>query len=287
MIGQIALNGVSYGATLAVIGLAFSITYMGCRFFAFTFGASYVSAAYVVLALHRVLPLWFCFVIAVLAAGLLAVVLEEICFSPMRARNDNPMVLMLASIGIYTIVENLISLRFGDDTRSFRGGLSPVLLVGQLRFTETQLLIVGASVVLVGAAYAFLRWHTYGASLRALSSNPTLAQIAGLDVKRTTLVAVMLGGTLAGLASCLQALDTDMVPTMGFWGLTYGIIASVVAGPRNPMLAALSGLGIGLVSNLAVAWIPGQWQDAIAFVILAGVLYFRAQARRDILSSVA
>src|SRR4051794_21744601 len=127
MWGQIAVNGLSYGSTLALLGLAFSITYMGCRFFTFTFGASYVAASYVVLALHQSYSLLVCMITGVLVAAALAAALEVLCFGPLRARNDNPMILMIASIGIYTVAENLISLQFGDDTRSFRTGLSLML----------------------------------------------------------------------------------------------------------------------------------------------------------------
>ena len=284
---QITLNGISYGATLALIGLAYSITFMGSRFFTFTFGTSYVTAAYVVLALRTVFPLWLCFFVGVLVAAAIAAALEEVCYGPLRKRNDNSMVLMLASIGIFTVAENLISLHFGDDTKSFRDGLSPTLSLGAVRLTLTQAIIIASSAALICATYVFLRWNSYGTALRALSSNPQLAQIAGLDIRRITFVAVALGGALAGLTSCLQALDTDMVPTMGFWALTYGIIASVVAGPRRPALAAISGFAIGLVSNLAIAWIPGQWQDTVAFAILAVVLFVRARPGQDILANVA
>jgi branched-chain amino acid transport system permease protein len=287
MWGQIAVNGLSYGSTLALLGLAFSITYMGCRFFTFAFGASYVAAAYVVLALHQSYSLLVCMIVGVLVAAALAAALETLCFGPLRARNDNPMILMIASIGIYTVVENLISLQFGDDTRSFRTGLSSMLSFGAISLSLTQLYIVVVSAILVAAVHVFLRYNVYGTALRALSSNAALAMIAGLELKRITIVAVTLGGALAGVASCLQALDTDIVPTMGFWALTYGIIASVVAGPRRPTLAALSGLGIGLVSNLAVAWIPSKWQDAIAFMILAVVLYVRTRPGQDAISKLA
>jgi branched-chain amino acid transport system permease protein len=124
-------------------------------------------------------------------------------------------------------------------------------------------------------AWAFIRTTRYGRYLRAVANNAELAEMAGLNVELTTLLAVGLGSGLAGLVAILNALDTGLVPTMGFQALVSGMVACIIGGIRSIVEVATGGLILGLTMYFGVWKIPTQWQDGIVFVVLILFLLFR------------
>jgi len=57
---------------------------------------------------------------AIIAACLIGCLIEWFIYNPLRKKKSSAIVLLLASLGIYIVLQNLISLFFGDDTKSIR-----------------------------------------------------------------------------------------------------------------------------------------------------------------------
>src|SRR6266446_1797763 len=146
MLSQLAVNGLIAGAMIALLAVGFTIIYLGCRFFIFTYAASYTWAAYTPLLLLHRLPHLLSALLGIAVAVSIGVLLEVFIFGPTRKRVRRGLVLMLASIGAYIILQNIISLTFGDTTRSIRDWTvkeGHTFLTA--RVTDTQLFIVGVS----------------------------------------------------------------------------------------------------------------------------------------------
>jgi len=276
MLFQLAVNGVVAGCLAALLAGAFSILYSASRFFVFTFGASYTVAAYSLLAGKGVAPMWALCAIGVLLATALGAGLELGIYRPVRRRGKQPLMLMLASIGLYTILQNTVSLAFGDATRTVRPTSPPTSLsfLGA-RLTTVQLAIALTAVALMAAVWLSLRKASYGLQLRAVLNDGELARAVGLDVDRVVLLGAALGSALAGAAAVLSSQDFDLVPTMGFEALLIGVVGAVVGGITTTRGAALGGFLVGLLRHVAVWQVPTQWQDGILFLLLLCVLLFR------------
>lgn len=123
MLIQLILNGLAAGAAAALLAGGFSLLYSASRFFIFTYGTSYTVAAYTILSLIPGIGFRPAAAAGVATATGLAVALEKGIYAPIRDAGDRPLVLMLASIGLYTIIQNVVSLAFGDATRSATGRL--------------------------------------------------------------------------------------------------------------------------------------------------------------------
>lgn len=278
MLTQITINGLAVGCLIGILGLAFSITYIGCRFFAFTFGASYSLAVYAVVALQSALPMPAAVFLGILVAAAIAMGLEAVVFGPLRDRRADSLTLMLASMGLYLAIENTISLVFGDQTRSLWQGDTPAIAVGAAHVSITQLAIIASAFLVTMTTAVLFSTSLTARVMRALSSNLELATAIGLPARRMTLIAVGIGGGLAGIAACLQGFDTGIVPSIGFSAMLNGIVASVVAGPRRPLWAAASGVAVGLLSNYVIVWIGSEWQNGLLFLILGASLLARRTA---------
>ena len=186
--------------------------------------------------------------------------------------------LLLASLGIFTVIQNIISLIFGDDTKTLRSGvIQEGINVFEARITPIQILIILVSLVLFIITALILTKTRMGKAVRAVANDPELAQIAGIDTDRVILYTFAIGSGLAAVAAILISFDIDMVPTMGFNALMMGVVAVIIGGMGSIPGAALGGLLLGLAQHLGVWQISSKWQDAIAFVILLFFLAFRPQ----------
>jgi branched-subunit amino acid ABC-type transport system permease component len=176
------------------------------------------------------------------------------------------MVLLLASLGLYFLLQNTISMLFGEDTKSIRSGVvREGLPVFGARITPIQIVIIAVSILLVVLTAVWLKTTKIGKAMRAVANDSELAQVSGIDSDRVILWVFAVGSALAGVAGILVALDVDMTPTMGMNALMMGVVAMIVGGVGSiPGVALL----LGFAQNFGVWKISSQWQDAIAFVIL-------------------
>jgi branched-chain amino acid transport system permease protein len=263
-----------------MVALSFVLIYLPARFFHFAHGAVFAWAAYFAYLCHTWLgqPLWLAVPLGVLACGGLGAGLERAVYFPLRRRGAGNVELLVASLGLYALLQNTISMVFGDETKRL-GGTSVMEGVNVFggRVTPTQLCIVFTCIASFLVVWAVLRFTRLGRALRAVASDPELAMAQGVRPNRVILVAFASGSVLAGLASVLVALDVGMNPTMGLNALMMGVVAAVVGGIGSVPGVFLGGLFLGLSQHLGVWRIGTEWQDSIVFLILILFLVFRPQ----------
>lgn len=278
MIGQFVLNGIYAGAFYALVAFSFVIIYLPARFFHFAHGAVLAWGAYFCFwaNVQLSLPLWLAALIGIVLAAGLGVMLEIAIYRPLRQRGATSLVFMLASLGLYVILQNAISLLFGDDIKSLKGGmrLDSMSALGA-RITPVQAWTIVTALLCCFLLTAFLRLTTFGKALRAVSSDPELALVRGIQTDRVIAWSFAIGSALAALAAILLALDANLVPTMGLNALMMGVVAMIVGGLRSLWGILIGALLLGLAQNLGVRDIGSQWQDAIAFLVLLVVLLVR------------
>jgi len=278
MLQQLLLNGIIAGSIYSLVAVGFALIYQTTRFFHFahgavyTFGAYFAYLFYIQLGLDRIIA----FPLACISTMLLGVMLEICIYKPMRNRKATDLTLLIASLGLYIVMQNIISMIWGDDTKTMRTGevVEGHELLGA-RITDIQIAIIVMSIVLIVLISLILSQMKFGKALRALANDPELARLSGINSDRYIMYTFAIGSFLAAVASIMISFDTDMTPTMGFNALVMGVIAVIVGGIGSLPGAALGGLFIGLAQNLGVWQLPSKWQDTIAFVILILFLLFR------------
>lgn len=279
MWSQYIVNGLQTGALTALVGVGFLLVYKTSRFFNFAHGAFFTCGAYLVFLLSRVS--FFIPVIAISTTVVLLFIfgniLERSVFRPLRNNSSTGNTLLIAAIGIYVLVQNTISLSFGDDTVSFRwwGITTGVPLFGS-RITVVQICIVLVSYLLVTMTWLFIRFSRIGKKMDAVASDVDLARTLGIDAEHVYLISMGLSAALASVAGTLRACDVDISPTMGMQPLMLGVVAAIIGG-GTIWGTVFGALLLGMAQHIGIIWIPTQWQDAIAFVILLMFLFLRPQ----------
>jgi branched-subunit amino acid ABC-type transport system permease component len=179
------------------------------------------------------------------------------------------MILMIASLGLYIVLQNIISMLWGDDTKSIR---TWEIKAGNeflgAYITDIQIVTIAVCLALFIACVLFMKHSRIGQNIRAVASNPELSNIVGIHSDRVILQAFGIGSALAAAAGILIAFDTDMRPTMGFSWLLYGVVAMIIGGVGSNWGLAGGALLLATLQHLAAYHIGSQWMDAVAYIIL-------------------
>lgn len=278
-ISQILINVLISSSVIILMAISFSIIYSTTRFFHFAHAVIFTSGAYFTFLFYKLFgfPIFLSISLAIICALLLGCLIEKIIYKPLRKKQASSMILLLASLGIYILLQNLISMIFGDDTKSIRSGVvKEGINIFGARITPIQIVIIVTAIIVTILLMLFLKKTKIGKAMQAVANDAELANISGISSDRVILISFAIGSGLAGLAGILVALDVDMTPTMGMNALMMGVVAMIVGG-NNIKGIVCAALLLGFAQNFGVWYISSQWQDAIAFVILLIFLLFRPQ----------
>jgi branched-chain amino acid transport system permease protein len=139
---------------------------------------------------------------------------------------------------------------------------------------------VGVLVVAIVAVFllqALLDRTSVGRQMQAAAQNPSVARILGIPVERMILYTFLLNAGLVALASLLV---TPIYLAKFSSGEILGqaaFIAAIVGGFNQLRGAIAGGLLLGVVANLAAAYVSTQYRDAIPLFLLIAVILFRPQ----------
>jgi branched-chain amino acid transport system permease protein len=265
VIGNILISA----ALFMLIASSFSLVYFPAKFFHLAHAATISLGAYFTYLFTKELAIPLSIILAIVAASIIGILCELLIYKPMRKRNMPAPAYLIASIGLYTILQNCISLYFGDDTKVIRTG---TVTIGRELFgayiTDVQILTVAVSLGLFIGVNFCLRYTQTGKAMRAVSCNPELCNIYGISSNKIILLAFAIGSALASVAGILSAMDTNMTPTFGFNLLLYGVVVMIIGGVGSTRGLIVSALLVATTQHLAGYYINTKWMDAVTYIIL-------------------
>ena len=275
---QVILNGVIAGAAYGLLAISFALLYQVNRFFDLTPAAGCVAGAYATLLIAKMLQwsITSALVIGVLAAASLGVLAHLAVLRPLQLKRSGSSEKFLATLGLIVVVQSVIAISFGDDTKVLSWHHSNTLEGYGLTVTQPQLaILLVAAVLLVLAVFAERSYA--GRVYRAVAGDEELAQTVGVRVNLVRMAASACSLAIAGLAGVLVGADIGLTPGMGFRAILMGVVAAVIGGIGSFRGVMLGALLIGITQNLVAWWISSAWQDAATFVLLIVFLIARPQ----------
>jgi branched-chain amino acid transport system permease protein len=287
---QQCINGLTYGALIALIALGYTMVYgiIGLINFAhgdlfmlgtfltltligaFGLNAPDASSGVVAVGLLAILPITAVF------CGTLNLAMDRIVYKPLRRAPK--LAALVSAIGVSFIFQNVGLLWKGPADLSVPGLLptDDLLSNAALELTKKDMLLALTVLPIMIALTLLVKYTRLGKSMRAVAQNPTAAQLMGINVERTIGRTFVIGGTLAGFASVIYALYINTIGfQIGYINGLYAFTAAVLGGIGNIPGAVLGGLVIGLVRSLGAAYVGSRWATAIIFGILIVILVFR------------
>ena len=280
MFAQQFVNGVLLGATYALFALGFTLMFGVLRVINLTYGFYFSAGALIALWLTRSLgaSIWTALPAAALAAGAIAVVLDWVLLSRLRRIGAPELSSLMVTLGGVLALYAALTAWLGPDIRRLPPGIisDQAFHLGDVRITAAQLLILGATAVLVAGLIVLLRGTRLGLAIRAMAEKPDAAQLMGIDTGRAAAIVSFLSGALAGAGGVLIGLNFNAIqPYMGETMMLRGFVVIIVGGLGDIRGALLAGLLLGIIEVMTAAYVDSSLKEAVAFLILVGVLWTR------------
>jgi branched-chain amino acid transport system permease protein len=217
-------------------------------------------------------------VVAVALTAALALLVDAILFGPLRRRRGAVIILVMASFGAALTLRSLLEFVFTSAPRYFTQELQiAIRLGGGMRATPDQMLVLAVAAVLVVAIHLLLTRSPIGRSMRAVSENPQLSGVVGIDVRAVVRVVWVLGAALACIAGVMAGLLVQVRPQMGLDLLLPLFAAAILGGIGSVPGAMIAGLIVGIGEALTVKFVGAEWRAALSFAVLVAILLLRPQ----------
>ncbi len=198
-----------------------------------------------------------------------------------RGRPVSDVVLILLTIGASIAIRGAALAVWGSEPYAlppFTPG-PPVALLGAVVSRQALWVLAISAATMAGLALFFGRTQL-GAALRACAMNRDAARLAGIAPAAMSALAFGLAGGMAGLAGAAIAPVSLATYDMGLMLGLKGFVAAVIGGLASPTGAVLGALALGVLESLAAGLVSSGYKDALAFLVLIGVLLLQRRAER-------
>lgn len=276
LILQYFLSGITKGSIYAVVAIGFNLIYSATGILNFAQGEFVMLGGMVAVSLAFFLPLPVAVAAAVVFVALLGGLLELVFFR--RLRRHSILHLVIITIGLSIIIQEAALHVWDEKVRSlpyFTGNeISSMHLFGAAVSLQV-LWVLGTVAVIVVFLHVFLKYTMRGRAMRACSSNPDAALLAGINIANMRTLSFVLSAGLGAMAGCVISPITLTHYEMGSGLAIKGFSAAILGGLGNPMAAVLGGLLVGVLEAFSVSVLPAAYTDVTAFAILLLVLFVR------------
>jgi branched-chain amino acid transport system permease protein len=287
---QFLANGIIAGALIGLGAIGVTLTYSILRFANFAHGEFISFGAYATLLLSGAIAAlvtgsdqsigpfsvgWAVVVAGIVAmalTGLLAMALDFVLFRRLRERGA-AITTVMASFGASMALRAMLEFLFTSSPTYFSRDLQIAMPIGLgMRVTPDQMAMLAVTAALLVGMHLLLTRTQTGRAMRAVSENPTLARIAGVDVDAVVRATWFLGGALACASGVMLGMLVQIRPFMGF-DLLLPLFAAAIVGGIGSVPGALAGaMIVGVGEAAAVQFLGAEWRAAVAFILLIGVL---------------
>ena len=280
IVPQLILNSVIAGAIYMMVALGFNLIFGTVKFFDLGYGALTTVGGYAVFFFYKKLSLNLplSIFLGVLVAGSIGYLVNLFVYKNLRARKASNMVLIVAALGVLTVLQAIVAMLFTSQFQTLSiGNASKVYELGGAVITQVQLIILISGLSIAALLSIVMKKTLFGKAISAISDDEEVSKIVGINTGKIIGAVFFIGSMIAGLAGILVGFDTGIEPTMGMGLLLKGVIASIIGGIGNIYGGVLGAFLLGFVENFGIWKISGEWKDAIAFGLLIIFLLFRPQ----------
>jgi len=275
---QQLVNGLTLGAVYTLIALSFSLVMGILGILNLAIAELFMIGGFIGFTIILAqLPLPLAILAGMLGAGLIAIIIEKVAYEPLR--NTPVITPMLSTLGFSIILQNVATNVWGSDPLQLPSEfLGERYQIGPVSIGAMQLLVLGATIVLV-ALLAFLVQRTsIGRALRAIAENRDVSRLLGVKADRLMLIAFILSGMLAGAAGVLVGLHyAAITPYIGVETGLKAIAVMVIGGTTRIWGALVAGPLIGIAEVMTVAYGGSQIRDFVVYGLMILILLLRPQ----------
>jgi branched-chain amino acid transport system permease protein len=276
---QLLVSGLATGAIYALLAMGFALLWQTSNAINFAQGEFVMLPAFVMLAAMQFagLPLWLAFAAALaVACVVLGALFKRVVVDLILPQGT--LTLAIATIGLAVALKTAVKAGYTAEARPFPPAFpADPIRVGGVGFSLADIGTLAAAGVCIVGLHVFLTRTLAGRQMQAAAQNREAARVLGIDVDRMALLSFVINAALATVAALLVTpaylAKFDMGESLGL----YAFYAAIIGGFNRVMGALVGGLLVGVVSNLAGAYVSASYKDGFVLALLIAVILFRPE----------
>jgi branched-chain amino acid transport system permease protein len=183
---------------------------------------------------------------------------------------------LLIFFGLSIIVQNLLSLMFKADPRSYPY-LDAIVPIGDARVELNRLVVLAVGAATTIACVLFFRLSRIGLAIRALIQQRDAASLIGIDAEKMNLLVFSLGFAVAGMAGSLVGMTSAISPFSGFPYTISAFIVIILGGLGNLAGGLLGAVLLAFVEIYGVAITSSAYRSILVYGVFILILLLRPQ----------
>jgi branched-chain amino acid transport system permease protein len=268
-------SGLAMGGIYAILALALVMIYQATQLVNFAQGNMAMFSTY--LAWQMVdsgMPYWAAFLLTVLVSFIGGMAIERIIVRPFAKAPVLSVVIVF--IGLLLIFYSVAGWLYTYTIKSFDSPFPDRPWFGNVFMSSHESGAILVTFVVLALVYAFFRFTPLGLAMRAAAQNPASSRLVGIRVGWMLAIGWGLAAAIGAVAGMMAAPIVYLDPNMMLSVLLYAFAGAVLGGIDNPWGAASGGFMVGVLENLAGAYLVGpELKLSVALVIIVGVLVAR------------
>jgi len=274
---QLLATGLVTGCALGVVAISFSLVYATTKIFHVAHAGIYTLGGYLAWSLVvRGAPTLVAVLVSAVACTALGALIQSQLYARLERRRATHLVILIASLGALAVIQNIIAAVYTPNILQFPlEWSSRMVSVGAVRMNYTQLLTIVISLAAYVGTMLFAHHTILGKRIRAVASNPMLADITRLQPQTVYIYVIAIASALVCLPGILVPLDLGLQPYNGVTPLLTATIAMIAGGVGSITGAFVLSIAIAVVQNLSLLVMPGEWSIGVTFFIFVIFMLFR------------
>jgi branched-chain amino acid transport system permease protein len=274
---QTIVNGLLYGATLAVAAVGFSLIFGVMNIINLAHGVFVISGAYAALVAWTAFGIDpFLMLLPLLVLGFVIGWLIELWVIGPCVSKSGPVMALLVTFGVSLIVLNLLTVVFSSSVRN----ISPPYAFASFRVADISIDVVRGAALLAALALMtmlvlFLRFTPWGQVIRATAQMELAARLCGIDTRAVYALTFAVGSAFAMASGVLIGLILPFTPAEADQWTVYAFVVVTLGGVGSPSGALVGGLLLGLTAILTQTFLGAIYTNMVMFLILLLMLLVR------------
>ncbi|MCA1032201.1 branched-chain amino acid ABC transporter permease [Bacillus timonensis] len=276
---QMLVTGIVVGSVYALVALGFVLIYKSSDAINFAQGEFLLVGTYVCLTLVTAynIPFIAALVLTLIFSAVLGLVVERIVLRPFIGE---PVIsLIMATIGLSSILAGLVHIIWGHETRVFPQIFSEESIkLGQVVVAPVYMWSLVIVVIMLIIFTMFFKYSKLGIAMRATADDQQAAMSMGISVKTIFAVAWAIAAIVSAVGGVLLGNINGVNSSLSLIGLKVLPVA-ILGGLDSIPGAIIGGLIIGVIESMTGGYLDplvgGGMKEVMPFIILVLILMFK------------
>lgn len=222
------------------------------------------------------MPFVLALVLSAAGCAVVGVLIQKAVYEPIERRGGAPLILLIASLGLLISLQNIVAMLFSPNILQFdlQWRTSTVAL-GPTHLSIPQLLTAFSGIAIFLAIYFFSNRTLLGKRIKAVAANRFLADITRLQPKKVHAIVLAIASAGVAVPGTMLPLDQGLQPYTGILILLVAKIAVLAGGIGNVAGTFTVAIMLGVLQNVALTFISGQWTIALTFSLFVALMLFK------------